>query len=51
MGASPEGGQPVWRPIPEPRCGMTGSEQRQFRGGEWGQIYEIFGEQTFKKSR
>lgn len=29
---------------------MMALEQKLFRGGGWGQIYEIFREQTFNKS-
>ena len=42
MEVGQEAGRPVWRLIVEPTYGMMGLEQRHFRGGRQGQIYEIF---------
>ena len=42
MEAGQEAGWPVWRLIPQSRYVMMGLEQRPFRGGGQGQIYEIF---------
>ena len=42
MAAGQEAGWPVWRLIPQSMSVMMGLEQRPFRGGGQGQIYEIF---------
>ena len=42
MEAGQEVGWQVWRLIVESTYGMMGLEQRHFRGGRQGQIYEIF---------